>query len=327
MNVSCAVIATVLNESGSIDDLLTSLAEQTRSPDQVVVVDGGSTDGTLERLLAWRGRLALEVMSLPGSNIAQGRNAAIRAAREDVIAVTDAGVRLSPAWLAELLAPFESESPPDVVSGFFRADWRSPFELAMGATVLPERSEVDPARFLPSSRSVAFRKAAWEHVGGYPEWLDFCEDLVFDLRLKQLGFAFGWAPEALVHFRPRSSLSAFFRQYFLYARGDGKAGLWPWRHAARYAAYIFAALTLLSARNPLLMLLLASGGVAYVRRPYARLLPALKGQPRSSVVQAAALVPLIRVVGDVAKMLGYPIGLRWRAARRSRRESPGTEPR
>ena len=53
----------------------------------------------------------------------------------------------------------------------------------------PTRDEVDPATFLPSSRSVAFRKAAWAAVGGYPEWLDYCEDLVFDLSLRERGAA------------------------------------------------------------------------------------------------------------------------------------------
>ena len=61
-----------------------------------------------------------------------------------------------------------------MVAGFFRADPHSPFEVAMGATVLPLRDEIDPATFLPSSRSVAFRKAAWQAVGGYPEWIDYC---------------------------------------------------------------------------------------------------------------------------------------------------------
>src|SRR5438046_660918 len=128
---------------------------------------------------------------------------------------------------------------PEVVSGFFVPEPQSTFELAMGATVLPRVSEIDPERFLPSSRSIAFTKAAWQAVGGYPEWLDYCEDLVFDFALRRRG-AFAFAPAALVHFRPRGSLRSFFRQYYLYARGDGKAGLWPWRHAMRYATYLFA---------------------------------------------------------------------------------------
>ena len=108
----------------------------------------------------------------------------------------------------------------------------------MGATVLPAREDVSPERFLPSSRSVAFRKAAWAAAGGYPEWLDYSEDLVFDLALKARGCRFVFVPQALAYFRPRGSLRAFYLQYYRYARGDGKADLWRKRHAIRYATYL-----------------------------------------------------------------------------------------
>ena len=53
------------------------------------------------------------------------------------------------------------------------------------------------------SRSVAFTKGAWRRAGGYPEWLDYCEDVVFDLKLRQKFGPFLFVPEAVVHFRPR----------------------------------------------------------------------------------------------------------------------------
>src|SRR5271166_4423912 len=51
-----SVTATVLNEADDIDRLLTSLMEQTLSPAEVIIVDGGSTDGTWERLQAGRSK-------------------------------------------------------------------------------------------------------------------------------------------------------------------------------------------------------------------------------------------------------------------------------
>ena len=83
-----SVIFTVLNEAGALPRLLDSLAAQTRQPDEVVVCDGGSHDGTLDLLRAEE-RLPLRVIESPGANISRGRNVAIAAATGDVIACTD----------------------------------------------------------------------------------------------------------------------------------------------------------------------------------------------------------------------------------------------
>ncbi len=316
-----SVIATVLNEGPAICRLLDSLVAQTRAPDEVVIVDGGSSDDTVSILqdYADQGRLPLRVLDEPGANISRGRNVAIAAASGDVIASTDAGVWLSPQWLGELVAPFESEDSPQVASGFFVADPQSVFEIALGATVLPALSDINPDRFLPSSRSVAFTRAAWKASGGYPEWLDYCEDLIFDFRLRDLYHRFAFAPRAVVHFRPRRSLRSFFRQYYQYARGDGKADLWRKRHAVRYLSYLVAAPMLLVLGwlvSPwwwVLGVVLAIAGM--LATPYRRLWPMLRHLRWGERVRAILWVPIIRVTGDIAKMMGYPVGWMWRLQR------------
>jgi len=316
-----SVIATVKNEAPTVHRLLDSLAAQTSPPDEVIIVDGGSTDGTVEVLeeYAARGILPLKVLSRPGTNISQGRNTAIAEASGEIIASTDAGVRLSPNWLEELTKPFESPNPPDVVSGFFLPDPQTVFETAMSATVLPVLAEIDLERhfrrFFPSSRSIAFKKQTWEKVGGYPPWLDYSEDLFFDQKLLDVGFRFAFAPTALVHFRPRSSLKSFWIQYFQYARGDGKACLLRGRHLTRYLTYflivpLVAVLGFL--HHPLWWLLLVLGAAVVLWTPYKHLLPMMTNYGVGDKLKAIALVPIIRVTGDVAKMTGYPAGVFWR---------------
>ncbi|HEY67706.1 MAG: glycosyl transferase family 2 [Chloroflexi bacterium] len=311
-----SVVITVLNEADSLPRLLDSLAAQTRPPDEVVVCDGGSTDDTL-LLLEAESRLPLRVIRRPGANISEGRNAAIRAATGGVIAVTDAGVCLSPQWLERIVAPFE-DAETQVVAGFFRPDPQTVFETAMGATVLPELREINPAHFNPSSRSVAFRKSAWAAVGGYPEWLDYCEDLIFDFRLRDLYGPFVFVPEALVHFRPRSSLRAFFVQYYRYARGDGRADLWRRRHAIRYLTYLVAT-PLIALAGALVspwwwaLYLISIPGMFWV--PWRRLTRMWGGLSLTQKLQAALWVPVIRITGDIAKMIGYPVGVLWRRRR------------
>jgi glycosyltransferase involved in cell wall biosynthesis len=324
-----SVICTVLNEGESIRRLMDSLVAQSRQPDEIVIVDGGSHDNTVAVIQEYGDRLPLRVLVEPGANISRGRNVAIDAAAGDVIASVDAGVWLEPVWLEKLLAPLESanqqisefsnpQSPirnPQSVAGFFVPDARTAFELAMGATVLPTVDEIKPDGFLPSSRSVAYTKTAWTAAGGYPEWIDYCEDLIFDLRLLDAVGPFAWAPKAVAHFQPRRSLKAFGKQYYRYARGDGKADLWRKRHLIRYATYLVvlpALLILTLVHSPLWLLALLAGVLAYCRTPYRRLRSRLVELPLGRRLYAIMLVPVIRLVGDVAKMLGYPAGWIWR---------------
>ena len=317
-----SLIATVLNEGDNIHHLFDSIKRQTRRPDEIVIVDGGSSDDTLAIMQGYAEELPLRLFVEPGCNISQGRNRAIAEARGDIIAVTDAGVRLTESWLEKISAPLLHDPALDVVGGFFHADPQTAFEVALGATTLPLAREIEEATFLPSSRSIAFRKAAAQAVGGYPDWLDFCEDLVFDLRLRGQGGPFAFAPDALVYFRPRPGLRQFFRQYYLYARGDGKANLWLKRHLIRYLTYfaltpgIFLAGALL---HPALWLLYLLGAADYLYQPYRRLPTVMRRAPDSSPlvwIYCIIMIPLIRLTGDVAKMIGYPVGWRWRLTQR-----------
>lgn len=337
-----SLVFTVLNEAVSLPALLDSIAAQTRLPDEVVVCDGGSVDETVALLRA-EVRFPVRVIVALGANISQGRNRAIAAAQHELVACTDAGVRLDPHWLEHIARPIDdsrltiddSESSivnlqssihsiqnPHWVAGFFLPDPRPgvAFDVAMSATVLPLLDDIRPAHFLPSSRSVAFRRSAWQAVGGYPEWLDFCEDLIFDFRLRERFGPPAFAPDAIAYFRPRTSLAAFIRQYYRYARGDGKADLWLKRHLARYATYLGALPALLAGilfgASPALQLvcaaLLALGVGVYLRAPYRRLPRLWQSLSAGSRLKAAAWIPVIRVVGDVAKMAGYPVGVWWR---------------
>jgi hypothetical protein len=315
-----SVVATVYNERASIERLLASLAAQTRCPDEVLICDGGSTDGTAEAIRAYAAshpdRLPrVQVLEAPGANISQGRNLAIAAAEGPIVAVTDAGVRLDVAWLERLDRALAAR-PGDPGGGWvFAPDVRGVFQTAMAATVLPLREEIDPARFLPSSRSVAFTQECWARSGGYPEWLDYCEDLLFDFAVnaqapgQRSGFA--WAPEAIVYFRPRESLRQFWTQYYRYARRRRQGGSLG-EHATRCATppiwWRSCCWDMPSGE------VLHPGwagwgcwwGVVLLLAAWQRL--RLLGQPLTpgAWLAAAAWVPLLRVTGDLAKMAGSP---------------------
>lgn len=310
-----SIICTVRDEADNIAALIDSMLAQTRAADEIVINDCQSVDMTPAIVAAYAARYPQIKLVRGGHNISSGRNNAIRHARGPIIASTDAGLTLDPHWLARIVAPIEA-GEADVVGGFFHPTPRSLFALALGETNYRRSSEIDPAAFLPFGKSIAFRKAVWEAVGGFPEWASHCEDLLFDLAVERAGFRRVFVPEAVVHFAPRPTLPAFIRQYYTYARGDGRAGLWPQRHALRYAVYLtLSGLLGVAISQPRLRApvgaLIGLGVAAYTRGPYRRLWPKLRGRPLGERLAALALVPLIRLAGDIAKMVGYPVGV-WR---------------
>jgi len=305
------LVSTVKDAAPHIEEFLASVAFQTRVPDEIVILDGGSTDGTAEILRNARGITLIEE---PGANIARGRNVAIRAATHDLIAVSDADCILEPSWLSFLLETLEEGA--DVAMGFYVPETETFLQRSMSAVNLPEASEIREDRFMPSGRSVAFRRSAIEAAGGYPEWLDIGEDMYVDHRWRQLGLDMRLVPDAVARWRLRGSLAETWTQYFRYARGDAIAGMHTGRNLLRFAVYGAAIAVLLSDRR-LPRLAAAAAGTAYAYRPIFRALRRVPGVPEK--VAAALTVPALMAFTDAAKMAGYLAGLRADLPKRPRR--------
>ena len=309
-----SLVTTVLNASGHVGGFLESVAAQTRAPDEVVAVDGGSTDGTLETLRLAQGITLIEE---PGAGIARGRNVAIAAATHDVIAVSDADCVLEPAWLERLLIPIEEGA--DVSMGAYRPIAETFLERCMAAVNLPDPEDWDEATFMPSGRSVAFRRSAIEAAGGYPEWLAIGEDMYVDHRWRDLGMDMRLARDAVVWWRLRPDLRSTWTQYFRYARGDAIAGMYPERHALRFGVY-GGALYALGSRRLWRKAAALGGAAAYAAGPVRRAIA--RADDQAERVRDAATVPALMAFVDLAKMSGYLAGLAVRARSGPRGEDP-----
>jgi glycosyltransferase involved in cell wall biosynthesis len=300
--VKVSLISTVKDAAAHVEEFLGSVAVQTRAPDEVVIVDGGSTDGTVDVL---RRAPGVTVIEERGANIARGRNLAIAAAAHDALAVTDADCVLEPDWLERLLEPLDAGA--DVAMGFYAPRTDGFLQDCMAAVNLPSSvDEIDPARFMPSARSIAFRRSAIESVGGYPEWLDIGEDMWVNHRWRELGLDLRFVPGAVVHWRLRPGLRSTWIQYFRYARGDARARMYPERHALRFCVYGSMAAALTS-RRAWPKLAAAAGAAAYARAPMRR--ARRRFIDRRERAFAAMVVPALMGWIDTAKMAGYAVGL------------------
>lgn len=228
--IHVTLITTVLNEEASINVWLKSIAQQTRLPDELVVVDAGSTDRTRSSIEAFAKTSTFKVTLIvkDGATIAQGRNLAIKMATHPVIACTDLGCHADPHWLERLVAPFEIDSATDVSAGWTQADATNSFQNSLAFLSTPSNyQQVDPNNYIPSSRTIAFTKNAWQQVGGYPEWATFAgEDSFFGLMLKNQCPNWAFVPEAVVNWQMRTTWKSVYKQAYLYGFGDGELGIY-----------------------------------------------------------------------------------------------------
>jgi glycosyltransferase involved in cell wall biosynthesis len=310
--IGVSLCMTVKNEAHVLDRLAADLRAQTVKPDEIVVTDGGSTDGTVERLREVLGEFEeVRVIAMPGANIAAGRNRAIAEARGEVVLVADAGLRLPPRWVEGLSAAVREEGV-DVAFGYVLSEPENDFEFALAAVTRPLKEEIDSGTYPVSGGCAGFRAELFTRYQ-YPEWLDYGEDMHLYLRWRRDGVGMVHVAAADAGFRPRPDVGAFFRQYFNYARGDGEAGMWGARHGLRAGAY---AVLVVAVGNALLgsswrlgpILLGGLLGLAYLRRPWRRLLATTPGWGARRRARAVGWLTVIRLVGDMAKLSGYVYG-------------------
>ena len=259
-----SVACTVLNESDDIDSLVESLMRQTLAPAEVIIVDGGSTDGTWERLEAARAKYptlvpirdeSCSLQRSPGP-IARGRNVGIAAATSDIVACADAGCTYHPDWLANLVAPILGNSQYSIGGSYIDPTSSTVWDVA-SAPFFGVKLNADAATKSCTARSMAFRKELWQRAGGFPENIFLGEDTVFDSKLRKLVVP-AFPKRAKASYQPRHTFRSALRQMISYSVTDGVLGgrsARLWRNLARCLAEILALLALVYSPIPLLCVL------------------------------------------------------------------------
>jgi GT2 family glycosyltransferase len=215
-----SVVVCAYNAAETLHECLASL-EQLAYPDfEVIVVNDGSRDST--------GAIARQypscrVIDLEHGGLSAARNAGLAAATGDIVAYTDADVRVDPDWLTYLVQPFACA---DVVAagGLSLAPPDSPWVAHCVA-----RAPGGPTHVLLDDRTaehvpgcnLAVRRDALRAIGGFnPIYLRAGDDVDVCWRLQTAGGRIEFVPAALVWHHHRSSVRAYWRQQVGYGEGQ-----------------------------------------------------------------------------------------------------------
>lgn len=220
-----SLIIPVRDEAATIPRLIESINQQSRKPDEVIFVDGGSRDGSIELLRAACSlnpgfRLIAARRALPG----QGRNIGVANANYDWIAFTDAGNQLNADWLEQLIAAAESDPAAGIVCGNYEPVTDTFFTDCAAVAYIDNKVSRETGLCRgPFIASSLVRRSVWHAAGGFPE-LRAAEDLIFFEDVEKKGYRFRYAPKATVHFQLRPGLWSTFRRFLLYSTVNVWAG-------------------------------------------------------------------------------------------------------
>lgn len=306
-----SVIIPVRNEEQSIRQLLDSLKNQTLTPTEIIITDGGSTDRTPEIIEEYDIgllpiRLIRAVRAFPG----RGRNLAATKASCEWVAFTDGGVFPERNWLEALSRRVANDAGVDVVYGSYEPVTDSFFKECAAIAYVPPRVDIEGALMRPRFiASALMRRKVWEAVGGFPEHLRSAEDLLFMNKVERAGFCIAYAPEAVVHWSVQPTLWRTFKRFLTYSRNNIRAGLWKHWQAAifkRYAVLLLLACSafvigrwwfLITAGLSILMFMLRASGAIWRNRL------CYPASPSRNLLRMLVLIPLIAVL-DVAAIAG-----------------------
>ncbi len=224
-SVQVSVIVPAFNAASTLANCLNALQRQTRCPDEIIVVDDGSTDDTASIAQVF----GVLVLRQPHAGPAAARNLGVRHARGDIIMFTDADCEPRFDWVEQMLKPF---ADPRVVGAKGRYCSQQSELLARLVQLEFEdkyrrMSQFETIDFI-DTYSAAYRRASFLQLGGFNETFPTAsvEDIEFSFRLSERNMRLVFVPQAQVQHVHPTSLIHYLKRKARYGYWRALVYLW-----------------------------------------------------------------------------------------------------
>ncbi len=194
----CSIVIRAFNEEEHLGKLLTGIEQQTFQDKETLIVDSGSTDGTLEIA----NRFDVKIVNIDSRDFTFGRslNRGIKEAQGRYIVIISAHCfPVYPDWLEQLMKPFEDKKVAVSYGKQRGADSNHYSEHQFFKTYFPDISQPDQGQPFTHNANAAIRKSLWLQQP-YNEEITGLEDLAWSSWTKTQGYSIAYVSEAeIVH--------------------------------------------------------------------------------------------------------------------------------
>ncbi len=208
---TCSIVIRAYNEEKHLGRLLEGIAQQTVIPTEVILVDSGSTDRTVEIAL----ENLVKVVHIPPTDFTFGRslNLGIHTAQSELVVFASAHVfPVYPDWLEKLLAPFLLPQVA-LTYGKQRGNQQSKFsEHQIFAQWFPETHQPIQSHPFCNNANAAIRRSLWEQIP-YDETLPGLEDVDWANKVMLQGRSIHYIPEAETIHIHNETPTGVYRRY------------------------------------------------------------------------------------------------------------------
>ncbi len=217
------VLCPLLNEEEYIESILKFFIESPPEEKELLLIDGGSTDGTVSTIMEWCDKYDnIKLLHNPDKYVPYALNIGIRSGVGDLIIRLDAHTEYAEDYFEQIIKTFD-ETGADIVGGPMNAVGKTNFQIAVAhatSTVFGVGdSKIHKGNYKGESDHVylgAWRKKIFDEIGYFDERLKRNQDDEFHYRARSLGKRIYLNPEIKSYYYPRSSFSKLIKQYFQY---------------------------------------------------------------------------------------------------------------